>query len=170
MAKWPTMADLAQANIEQVNEIWSGLGYYSRAKRLLEGAMDVVERLHGILPSDPKDLEAQVKGIGPYTAGAVTSIAYNQPSPLVDGNVIRVFSRLRAIGMDPKSKEATALYWDLAKKLVDPEFPGNFNQALMDLGATICTPQNPKCKQCPLSSACHALKEVRRFGGINEQL
>lgn len=96
--------------MQDVNRVWAGLGYYSRARRLLEGAQLVVRKFNGILPRDAETLE-EVPGIGPYTAGAISSIGYNRPTPLVDGNVVRVISRLRALAADPKSKEAIALHW-----------------------------------------------------------
>lgn len=102
---------MAAANLEDVNKVWAGLGYYSRAKRLHEGAKKVVEKFNGVLPADAATLEKEVPGIGPYTAGAISSIAYGRPAPLVDGNVVRVLSRLRAIGGDPKSKAAVSLHW-----------------------------------------------------------
>ncbi|KAJ3203707.1 hypothetical protein HDU67_009983, partial [Dinochytrium kinnereticum] len=110
MKKWPTIFDLAKADLEDVNKVWSGLGYYSRARRLLEASRLIVTKFNGVLPKDPKILEKEVPGIGPYTAGAIASIAYNVPAPLVDGNVIRVLSRLLALGVDPKSKPAIELH------------------------------------------------------------
>ncbi|KAJ3087127.1 hypothetical protein HK102_011744 [Quaeritorhiza haematococci] len=146
---------------KDVNEVWAGLGYYSRAKRLHEGAKIVVEQFGGKLPREAEELKKNVPGVGPYTAGAISSIAYNQPAPLVDGNVIRVFSRLRAYGGDPKSKEAVSYFWSLAETLLDPSRPGDFNQALMDLGATVCTPANPSCKSCPVNEYCRAYAEQK---------
>ena len=105
------MQALAAANLEDVNKVWAGLGYYSRAKRLHEGAKKVVEEFGGTLPSEAAVLEKEVPGIGPYTAGAISSIAFGKPAPLVDGNVVRVFSRLRALGGDPKAKNAVVLHW-----------------------------------------------------------
>ncbi|RKO87081.1 DNA glycosylase, partial [Blyttiomyces helicus] len=161
VARWPTVHDLARASPEEVREMWAGLGYYSRASRLLEGAVTVVKEMGGVLPGDAVGLKKNVGGIGPYTAGAIASIAYNQPEPLVDGNVVRVLSRLCAIGADPKAKDTIALHWSLAEDILDRTHPGDFNQALMDLGATICTPQNPECGKCPVSEHCRALAEVR---------
>jgi A/G-specific adenine glycosylase len=114
--KWPTLKDLANASMDDVLQVWAGLGYYSRARRLVEGAQYVIKEFDGVLPKIAEDL-LKIPGIGPYTAGAISSIAYNQPEALVDGNVVRVLSRLRALGMNPKSKEATALHWydDLSK-------------------------------------------------------
>ncbi|KAI9201899.1 A/G-specific adenine DNA glycosylase-like protein [Polychytrium aggregatum] len=161
LSKWPTVFDLAKAALEDVHGVWAGLGYYSRAQRLHEGAKKVADELAGKLPETATELEKLIPGIGPYTAGAISSIAYNQPAALVDGNVVRVLSRLRAIGGDPKAKAASALHWDLARKLLDPGRPGHFNQALMDLGATVCTPKNPACGSCPVKEYCLALAEQK---------
>ena len=113
----------------------------------------------GHFPQDILELQ-KIPGIGPYTAGAIASIAFNKKEALVDGNVVRVLSRLRALGMNSKSKEAIQLHWELARDLVDEKRPGDFNQALMDLGSTICTPTNPKCSTCPLSLECRAYSQV----------
>ncbi|KAG0319644.1 hypothetical protein BGZ99_004975 [Dissophora globulifera] len=160
MAKWPTIEDLAAADIEDVNKQWTGLGYYSRASRLHSGAQKVLNDFNGVLPSDPVVLEKEVPGIGRYTAGAIASQAYNVPAELVDGNVIRVLSRLRAIGGDVKSPKVIDLHWKIAKELVHQNRPGCFNQGLMELGATVCTPQNPKCGECPVQSSCRAYAEM----------
>ncbi|KAF9352164.1 hypothetical protein BGX26_009973 [Mortierella sp. AD094] len=160
MAKWPTIADLAAADLEEVNKVWTGLGYYSRASRLHSGAQKVLKDFNGVLPSDPSVLEKEVPGIGRYTAGAIASHAYNVPAELVDGNVIRVLSRLRAIGGDVKSPKVIDLHWQIAKELVHQERPGCFNQGLMELGAMVCTPQNPKCDECPLQTSCRAYAET----------
>ncbi|KAL7748224.1 hypothetical protein RI367_006410 [Sorochytrium milnesiophthora] len=136
MARWPTVHDLAQADAEDVNRMWAGLGYYSRARRLHEAAQLLVKQTGGRLPREPAALEQQVPGVGKYTAGAIASIAYNYRAPLVDGNVIRVFSRLRSLGGDPKAKAVVEQHWRLAQELLDDARPGDFNQALMELGAT----------------------------------
>jgi A/G-specific adenine glycosylase len=156
--KWPTMNDFVKATLEEVHAIWAGLGYYSRATRLLEGAKVVVEKMDGIIPSHPEELQ-KIPGVGPYTAGAISSIAFNQPVPLVDGNVIRVLSRMTALGGDPKSKLFTQRVWQTAAEVVDSARPGCFNQSLMELGATVCTPTNPSCKTCPVNANCTAYIE-----------
>jgi A/G-specific adenine glycosylase len=153
MAKWPTLHSFCQAQLEDVHALWSGLGYYSRATRLLEGAKKVFE--DGKIPDLPLELE-KIPGIGPYTAGAISSIAFNKPVPLVDGNVIRVISRLIVLGGDPKSKIVNQMIWEKAKELVDPKRPGDFNQSLMELGATVCTPTSPSCTLCPVNNVCTA--------------
>lgn len=159
MKAFPSVAALAQANIDDINKLWEGLGYYRRAKLLQEGAKKVVHDFHGNLPPDIEDLK-QIPGIGPYTAGAISSIAFQKPVPLVDGNVIRVLSRTRAIAATPKNKLLVNLCWTLAGKLVSPLRPGDFNQALMELGATLCTVQSPRCKECPVRESCLAYREV----------
>ncbi|KAL5031900.1 hypothetical protein RTP6_000075 [Batrachochytrium dendrobatidis] len=168
MHAWPTIHSLAAASLEDVNKIWSGLGYYSRAKRLYQGAQIVVSKYGGHLPRTAEELEQCIPGIGPYTAGAIASIAFNIPSPLVDGNVIRVLSRLCAFGSDPKARSSVKWYWETAKEIVDPHMPGNFNQALMDLGATVCTPKAPQCNTCPLQSQCMAYIEQEQFQHISD--
>ncbi|CAA7027895.1 unnamed protein product [Microthlaspi erraticum] len=154
MHKWPTIYDLAQASLEEVNEMWAGLGYYRRARFLLEGAKMVVEGKDGF-PNQASSL-MKVKGIGEYTAGAIASIAFNEVVPVVDGNVIRVLARLKAISANPKDRLTIKNFWKLAAQLVDPSRPGDFNQSLMELGATLCSVSKPSCSSCPVSSQCRA--------------
>ncbi|KAG0563419.1 hypothetical protein KC19_8G029700 [Ceratodon purpureus] len=161
MSMWPTVHALAQASQEEVNTVWAGLGYYRRARFLLEGAKKVVQDLGGKFPRTVEELQ-KVPGIGSYTAGAIGSIAFKQAVPVVDGNVIRVLCRLRAISLNPKASTTVKLFWALASQLVDDHRPGDFNQALMELGATTCTPTSPSCTSCPISSQCTALKLVSR--------
>jgi len=161
MESFPTIHDLAKADLEKVNKLWAGLGYYSRARRLWEGAQKICKETNGVLPSTAKDLEEKVPGVGRYTAGAIASIAWGQPAGTVDGNIARVYSRLRAIGGDPKAKTTIELQWKLADYMVPQDRPGDFNQALMELGATVCTPQKPDCKHCPVQKNCRALDEVK---------
>lgn len=161
MERFPTIQDLAAADVETVNTLWQGLGYYSRAKRLLEAAKLIVEKYDGVIPSDPEKIRT-IPGVGPYTAGAVLSIGYNVPIELVDGNVIRVVTRLRALAGDVTKKEVINFIWKLAKDMLHKTRPGHFNQALMDLGATICTPANPSCGKCPVSQVCLAYAESKR--------
>ncbi|PWA43898.1 A/G-specific adenine DNA glycosylase [Artemisia annua] len=160
MAKWPSVHHLALASIEEVNEMWAGLGYYRRARFLLEGAKMVVEE-GGQFPRSVNDLR-KVKGIGEYTAGAIASIAFNEAVPVVDGNVVRVIARLKTISANPKDKATVNSIWRLAGQLVDRHRPGDFNQALMELGATLCTLANPSCSSCPISAQCNALSESKR--------
>ncbi|OEL37879.1 Adenine DNA glycosylase [Dichanthelium oligosanthes] len=154
MARWPTVRSLAAATQEEVNEMWAGLGYYRRARFLLEGAKQIIEK--GEFPRTASALR-EVRGIGDYTAGAIASIAFNEAVPVVDGNVVRVISRLYAIADNPKESSTVKRFWELAGQLVDPLRPGDFNQAMMELGATLCSKTKPGCSECPVSSHCQAL-------------
>ncbi|OIT25804.1 adenine dna glycosylase [Nicotiana attenuata] len=165
MNKWPTLHHLAQASLEEVNEMWAGLGYYRRARFLLEGAKEVVEQ-GGTFPETVSDLR-NIKGIGEYTAGAISSIAFKKAVPVVDGNVVRVISRLKAISANPKDAATVKNFWKLAGQLVDPFRPGDFNQALMELGATLCSLSNPGCAACPISAQCHALSLSRQNESVH---
>ncbi|XP_049631453.1 adenine DNA glycosylase [Suncus etruscus] len=160
MQKWPTLQDLANASLEEVNQLWAGLGYYSRGRRLQEGARKVVVELGGHMPRTAETLQRILPGVGRYTAGAIASIAFGKAAGVVDGNVIRVLCRVRAIGADPSSTMVSQQLWSLAQQLVDPARPGDFNQAAMELGATVCTPQRPLCSQCPVQSFCRAYQRV----------
>ncbi|XP_074564201.1 adenine DNA glycosylase [Curcuma longa] len=153
MDKWPTIHHLAAASQEEVNEMWAGLGYYRRARFLLEGAKSIVQE--GAFPRTAAEL-LKVQGIGDYTAGAIASIAFNEAVPVVDGNVVRVISRLKAITANPKKSGTVKGIWKLASLLVDPLRPGDFNQAMMELGATLCSTMNPQCYACPISDNCVA--------------
>ncbi|CAL0318076.1 unnamed protein product [Lupinus luteus] len=155
MLKWPTIHHLSQASLEEVNEMWAGLGYYRRARFLLEGAKQVVAE-GGRIPK-VASLLRKIPGIGNYTAGAIASIAFNEVVPVVDGNVVRVIARLKAVSTNPKESVTVKRFWELAGEAVDPHRPGDFNQALMELGATVCTPLNPSCSSCPASEICQAL-------------
>ncbi|XP_008999373.3 adenine DNA glycosylase isoform X3 [Callithrix jacchus] len=148
--------------MQEVNQLWAGLGYYSRGRRLQEGARKVVEKLGGHMPRTAETLQQLLPGVGRYTAGAIASIAFGQATSVVDGNVARVLCRVRAIGADPSSKLVSQQLWSLAQQLVDPARPGDFNQAAMELGATVCTPQRPLCSQCPVQSLCRARQRVKQ--------
>jgi A/G-specific adenine glycosylase len=155
LAEFPDLASLAQAPEERVLARWSGLGYYSRARNLQRAARVALEHHGGHLPSDPEALAA-LPGIGRYTLGAVLSIAFDRPWPVVDGNVVRVLARLEAMGGDPRRAPGADRLWRLAAALVPPGAPGDFNQALMELGATVCTPRAPRCGDCPVAALCRA--------------
>lgn len=159
MKVYPTVVALSQATPDEVNKLWAGLGYYRRAQMLLKGSLTVVNKYDGMLPQTVTELK-EIEGIGPYTAGAIASIAFNQVSPIVDGNIIRIVSRLLALKCVVGSREMDKLCWQIASDLVDPDNPGDFNQALMDLGATVCRPVSPVCDKCPISSFCLAKKIV----------
>jgi A/G-specific adenine glycosylase len=156
MARFPTVKALAAANDDDVLHAWQGLGYYSRARRLLSGARAVAARHAGELPRDVEALLA-LPGIGPYSAGAIASIAFGLPEPLVDGNVVRVLCRLFALEGDPAKAPLKQELWRRARELVPADNPSEFNQSLMELGATICTPTSPRCAECPVAKQCRAL-------------
>ncbi|XP_030428970.1 adenine DNA glycosylase isoform X1 [Gopherus evgoodei] len=162
MQKWPTLQALAKASLEEVNELWAGLGYYSRGKRLQEAAQKVVSELAGQMPATAEELQRLLPGVGRYTAGAIASISYGQATGVVDGNVIRVLCRVRCIGADSSSPAVADRLWDLANALVDPARPGDFNQAMMELGATVCTPRAPLCMECPVKQHCKARCRVEK--------
>src|SRR5512137_208808 len=161
LKRFPTLQSLAEEPEEEVLAAWSGLGYYHRARNLHRGAQHVAER-HGA--RFPRTLEAAlaVPGVGLYTASAILSIAYGLPLPVVDGNVRRVLARLLALRGPEYRKDGP--YYNRAEELLDRERPGDWNQALMELGATVCTPRNPGCDACPLRSACRA----RALGLVDE--
>ncbi|XP_044882995.1 adenine DNA glycosylase isoform X4 [Mauremys mutica] len=163
MQKWPTLQALAKASLEEVNELWAGLGYYSRGKRLQEAAQKVESELAGQMPATAEELQRLLPGVGRYTAGAIASISYGrQATGVVDGNVIRVLCRVRCIGADSSSPAVADRLWDLANALVDPARPGDFNQAMMELGATVCTPRAPLCMECPVKHHCRARCRVEK--------
>ncbi len=155
LARFPTVQVLAAASLDEVLKLWEGLGYYSRARNLHTAAQTVVNELNGQIPTTAKDL-IQLKGIGRYTAGAIASIAFDEPAPILDGNVIRVLSRLYDLPDDVTTTAAKKKLWQLAEELVPAQRPGDFNQALMELGQQVCVPANPRCLLCPLAPFCLA--------------
>ncbi len=155
--EFDTIFDLAKADEQKVLKLWQGLGYYSRARNLHAAAQYVVNELNGVFPSDFKELKA-LKGVGDYTAAAISSIVFNQPMPAVDGNMFRVFARYFNIDEDISLPKTKKIFWDLGLQIIDQKRPGDFNQAVMDLGATICTPKLAKCDICPLNESCEALR------------
>jgi A/G-specific adenine glycosylase len=152
LARFPTVAALAAAEEDDVLAAWSGLGYYRRVRQLRDGARQVLACHEGAVPPDPAALRA-LPGIGAYTAGAIASIAFDRPEPVLDGNVRRVLARLTA---DP-GDGGDAPFWTMARDLVAGPRPGDLNQALMELGATVCTPAAPRCVDCPIASHCRGL-------------
>jgi A/G-specific adenine glycosylase len=170
ISKWPTVQDLAKADHDDVLAAWKGLGYYSRATRLHEGAKAMVAKYANsacLLPSKAVDLQ-EFPGIGKYTAGAVSSIAFGEPEPVLDGNVARVLSRQLGLYMNPKDKKTSDVLWEEADRLIKhvssvsgtslSAIPGQWNQALMELGSTVCTPQ-PQCAECPIQTTCRVYSE-----------
>jgi A/G-specific adenine glycosylase len=199
MRELPTIKSLAEAPEQKLLKLWEGLGYYTRVRNLQKGALQIIERHNGTFPTNHEDILA-LSGIGRYTAGAIGSIAFNQPVPLLDGNVIRVLTRFYGISENAKEKETTNRLWAIAEELVkkaakQPEAPislssgaeeragerrasksnsihtgkeaelrhcSDFNQSLMELGATICTPATPACLLCPLQKNCIANRDGRQ--------
>lgn len=163
LKEFPDVRTLARAKEARVLKLWEGLGYYSRARNLHEGAKLVYQRYAGRLPSNPDEIR-KIPGIGRYTAGAILSIAFGKPEPLLDGNVARVLSRLTRLDKPVDAEESRKFLWELAGRLMrekDPQKnPGDFNQALMELGAMICVPAEPACGDCPVQTSCLA----RRHG------
>ena len=153
LAQFPTIEQLAKADLQQVLKAWEGLGYYTRARNLHRAAQEVVQHHGGVFPTELEDVLA-LPGIGRTTAGGILSAAFNQPVAILDGNVKRVLARLVALPV-PQAK-ATNQLWELSETLLDREHPKDFNQALMDLGATLCTPKHPNCPSCPWIPYCQA--------------
>ena len=157
MKRFPSMASLARADEQEVLRHWAGLGYYARARNLHALAREVSLKSNGRLPRDPDALRA-LPGVGPYTAAAVASIACKAPCPAIDANAERVYSRLFAIGGDPKTARVKNRIREAAEKTIDKKHPGDFNQAVMELGAMVCTPRAPQCHACPVSQWCAAFR------------
>jgi A/G-specific adenine glycosylase len=171
-----------------VNSLWKGLGYYSRAARLLSGAQKVVNEYDGVFPQSAKEMQADIPGIGRYSSGAISSIAYNHCEPVVsgiifgvsvvsemltlslklDGNVTRVLCRVFALNANPKSKDTLDILWAGAGAMVkNSTQPGDINQALIELGATVCKVRNPTCESCPLRPFCAAYCETENTGEVS---
>lgn len=162
LKRFPTVRSLARADEEEVLRCWSGLGYYSRARNLHRASRIVVEKYEGLLPSKVEDL-LSLPGIGRYTAGAIASIAFGQRAPILDGNVTRVLSRLFALAQETKSSKGQKTLWKKAEEILPQKNCGEFNQALMELGATVCLPENPLCPQCPIAGICLGRKNPGIF-------
>ncbi len=155
MKSFPNVKKLAKADEQSVLNAWEGLGYYSRARNLHKAAKIVVEKFDGTLPRNPAELKS-LPGIGRYTAGAIASIAFGMDEPTLDGNLRRVFSRLYDVSLPADSPAGEKILWGLAAKNLPKGQAGDYNEALMDLGATVCTPKNPRCGICPLVDLCRA--------------
>ncbi len=176
MSELPDIPALAAAPPEKLLKLWEGLGYYTRVRNLQKAAQQIVRERGGVFPREPGDILA-LPGVGRYTAGAIGSIAFNEPAPILDGNVIRVLTRLFGIHGNPRDKTTNARLWELASALVGAARPARFsgadwfqisgpcsalNQSLMELGALVCTPRSPACAACPLRARCVA----RRTGCV----
>jgi A/G-specific adenine glycosylase len=164
VAQFPTIRSLAQADPQEVLRAWQGLGYYSRARNLQAAARMIVSDFDGAVPVEVNDL-LKLPGVGRYTAGAISSIAYERPAPIVDGNVARVLCRLEAKADDPRGRTMQAWLWQQARHILPDRRLGDFNSAMMELGALICTPRTPKCLFCPVKSHCRAFA-----AGLVEQI
>ena len=160
LERWPDVEALARAPLDDVLAAWSGLGYYRRARLLHQGALHVAEVHGGRVPPDVAAIRA-IPGVGAYTTGAIASQAFDLPAALVDGNVARVFARLFAIEVDVKKGKGLSRAWAHAEALVAGDRPGALNNALMELGATVCVPREPRCLLCPIRAHCSARADGR---------
>lgn len=164
LKKYPTIKHLAKAPDDEVMKMWEGLGYYSRARNLLATARFVSDELDGEFPTTYNNV-LSLKGVGPYTAAAITSFAYNLPHPVVDGNVYRVISRFVGEALAIDSTEGKKAFQNHAEILLDTKDPATYNQSIMDFGATHCLPKNPLCTSCGLKNKCVAFqkKEIEKY-------
>ena len=158
MKVFPTIGSLAAADEKKVLKLWEGLGYYSRARSLHESAKLIVQKHNGLFPSDYETM-LSLKGVGRYTAGAIASIAFNQNKPIVDGNVLRVLSRVYAIKKPIDVEKNKEIFWKRQEGLIPKRAARFFNQALMELGALVCGSQNPSCAVCPIQKFCAAYEK-----------
>ena len=161
--KFPSINEVARASLSEVLLTWEGLGYYGRARRIHEAAQYIILEYNGFLPADIEKLKL-IPGIGSYTAGAIASIAFHLDEPTLDGNIRRILCRLFNIEEPQKSKQAEKKLWQISRDHLPPGYAGQYNQAMMDLGATICTAKKPVCSQCPIELHCQA-----KILGIQEQ-
>jgi len=164
LERFPTLADLAAAQEQDVLRMWQGLGYYSRARNLSKAAQQIVAEHGGKVPSSLEALKG-LPGIGRYTAGAIASLAFDQRAPILDGNVQRVLCRIDKIEADPRDRRTQELLWDRAEQIVPRSQPGEFNSAMMELGAVVCTPRSPQCLICPVNACCEAFA-----AGLQDQI
>ncbi|WP_169973540.1 A/G-specific adenine glycosylase [Tautonia rosea] len=158
LSRFPTPNALASADEADVLKAWEGLGYYRRARLLQQAARVIVEQHDGQVPGDPEALR-RLPGVGRYIAGAVASIAFDLPEPILEANSQRVLARWLRWTEDLRSTNSQARLWKAAARIVPPNHPGRFNQAIMDLGATVCTPRSPRCLACPVADSCLARRE-----------
>jgi A/G-specific adenine glycosylase len=159
VANFPTVQDLANASEERILKLWQGLGYYSRARNLHATAKMVVNDYDGKFPDEYKEL-LKLKGVGDYTASAIASICFDEPEPVVDGNVYRVLARYYGIDTPINSTQGIKYFKSLARKVMDADNIRDYNQGIMEFGAMQCTPKKPNCEECPLSQSCVALKDT----------
>lgn len=163
MRRFPTISVLASASLQEVLATWEGLGYYGRARNLHRAAQMVMQEYNGVLPEEAQMLR-KLPGVGRYTAAAIASIAFGRDEPTLDGNIRRVLSRYFNVTEDARSKAGEQLLWSLAAQYLPSGYAGEYNQALMDLGASLCTPKSPDCPHCPLEDGCQA-----KALGVQEQ-
>lgn len=156
MARFPDLQSLAASDEQTVLQLWEGLGYYSRARCILKTARIVMENYGGAFPDDP-DILRKLPGIGPYSAGAIASIAFQKPVPALDGNIRRILCRFRDF-VEPIAPDSMKKLWKMADEFLDKAHPGDFNQALMDFGSAVCLPSNPHCEECPIQKSCQAFQ------------
>ncbi|TYR79235.1 A/G-specific adenine glycosylase [Priestia megaterium] len=164
ISKFPTISDLAYAREDDVLKAWEGLGYYSRARNLQAAVREVHEQYGGQVPKTPEEISS-LKGVGPYTTGAILSIAYGVPQPAVDGNVMRVLSRILSVWDDIAKPKTRKVFEEIVHLIISKENPSYFNQGMMELGAIVCTPTSPSCLLCPVREHCRAFEE-----GVQNQL
>ena len=157
MTRFPTLVELASAEETEILRYWEGLGYYSRARNIHRAARLIVEQNSGLFPSDLSELRL-LPGIGRYTAGAIASFAFDQRAPIVEANTLRLYCRLLGYEGDPRSKAGQETLWSFAESILPQTQPGQVNQALMELGATVCTPRDPACPVCPVHAYCRAFR------------
>ncbi len=175
VARFPKVEDLAAADLDEVLLMWQGLGYYSRARNLHQASQTIVKEYNGRFPVSLGEIK-KLKGIGDYTAAAIASFAYNFPAAVVDGNVFRLLSRYFEVSTPIDTSAGKKEFDNLASKILNLDYPGLHNQAMMELGATICTPKAPKCNSCPLESGCGAYATGNIFdypvkkGKINQRV
>ena len=153
--RFPDIKSLAAADEEEILKLWQGLGYYTRARNLHAAAKTIVKDYQGKFPDTYESIR-KLKGVGDYTAAAIASIAFQLPYPAIDGNAFRVMARVFGIATPIDSSKGKKTFTQLGRELIDPNHPGTYNEAIMDLGATICLPRNPKCEVCPLYNICYA--------------
>lgn len=155
MQRFPSIETLANASMQEVLAVWEGLGYYGRARNLYRAAQRVMQEYHGQLPEEVRLLR-KLPGVGRYTAGAIASIAFSRDEPTLDGNIRRVLARYFNVSEDARSTPGERKLWELAAQYLPVGHAGEYNQAMMDLGASVCTPKSPDCAHCPLEDACQA--------------
>ena len=155
---YPTIEHLANAPLQNVLKVWQGLGYYSRARNMHETAEIIMDKYGGRFPDEYSNIKS-LKGVGEYTAAAIASIAFKKAYPVIDGNVYRVLSRYYAIDLSIDNSQGKKYFRKIAESLLDKNNPGDFNQAMMELGATVCQTSHPKCPECPLSNECQAFQK-----------